>query len=72
MNQNMQDFYDADGVFSNDLYNTYRLNRLINAEDRIEYEIKFYLDKKNDEWVLRNPDTRTLEKINGLYNYDEN
>ena len=72
MSQNISDFYDEAGVFSNDLYNTYRVNQLINAEDKVDYEIKFYLDKKNDEWVLRNPDKVTLEKINGFYNYDEN
>ena len=70
MGSNLSEFYDADGVFSNDLFNTYRINKLSIVEDRIDYEIKFYLDKKNDEWILRNPDRITLEKINGFYNYD--
>ena len=72
MSQNISEFYDSDGVFSNDLFNTYRVNKLFNADDRIDYEIEFYLDKKEDEWVLKNPDKTTLEKINGLYNYDSN
>lgn len=71
MKSNLSEFSDNDGVFSNDLFNTYRVNRLIGAEDRIDYEIKFYLDKKDDEWVLRTPDKTVLEKINGLYNYDQ-
>ena len=71
MSTNINDFYDADGVFSNVLFNSYRINQLMGAEDKVDYEIKFYLDKKNDEWVLRNPDKETLEKINGLFNYDE-
>ena len=54
------------------MFNTYRVNKLFNADDRIDYEIEFYLDKKEDEWVLKNPDKTTLEKINGLYNYDSN
>ena len=72
MSQNISEFYDSEGVFSNDLFNTYRINRLQNAEDKIDYEIQFYLDKKNDAWVLKNPDKTTLEKINGLFNYDVN
>ena len=70
MSENMTEFYDGDGIFSNDLFNKYKINKMINAEDRIDYEIKFYLDKKNDEWILESPDRETLEKINGLYKYD--
>jgi len=71
LNTNLSEFYNNDGVFSNDLFNSYRVRKLNEAQDRIDYEIKFYLDKKNDEWVLNNPDRVTLEKINGFYNYDE-
>ena len=70
MGEHLNEFSDSDGVFSNDLYNTYRINQLLNAKDKVDYEIKFYLDRKNDEWVLRNPERETLEKINGLYKYD--
>lgn len=71
MNENSSEFYDTDGVFSNDMFNTYRINKLYDANETIDYEIKFYLDKKNNEWILRNPDKETLEKLNGFYNYSE-
>ena len=71
MGEHLNEFSDNDGVFSNDLFNTYRINQLLNAEDKVDYEIKFYLDKKNDEWILRNPERAVLEKINGLYNYEQ-
>ena len=70
MNENVTSFYDINNMFDNNLYNTYRLNRLSNESNRIDYEIQFYLDKKDSEWILRNPNREVLEKLNGLYKYD--
>ena len=36
----------------------------------MDYDITFKLVKKDKEWVLQTPDRVTLEKIHGLYNYE--
>ncbi len=72
MNDNTNEFSDVNGIFDNNLFNTYRLNKLNEIKDRIDYEIKFNLTKNNGEWVVQNPDKETLEKINGFYDYENN
>lgn len=69
MNENPNSFYDDNGLFSDDLFNNYKLNKMKDIKDTVEYEIEFYLSKKDGEWILENPDRVTLEKIHGLYNY---
>ena len=72
MNDNTNEFSDVNGIFDNNLFNTYRLNKLNETKERIDYEIKFNLNKNNGEWVVQNPDKDTLEKINGFYDYENN
>ena len=70
MNEHTNEFNDENGMFNNELYNTFRINKLLEENNKVDYEIVFNLDKKDTEWILRNPDRDTLEKINGLYKYD--
>ena len=72
MNQHLEEFHDENNLFDNELYNMYRLSELLKTNNSIDYEIKFDLEKKNNEWILKNPDRSTLEKINGFYNYSGN
>lgn len=65
-----EEFSDNSGMIDNNLFNTYRLNQLNNAKDTVDYEITFYLNRKDGEWILQNPDKTTIEKLNGFYNYD--
>lgn len=69
MNNNIDEFYKTDNTFDNDLYDEYRLNKMLETNDIVEYEITFNLSKKNGEWILETPDRVMLEKLNGLYNY---
>jgi len=69
MNETPVEFYNDSGVFDNDLFNTYRLNKMNEISDTVDYEIIFKLNKKDGEWILEEPDRDTLEKIHGLYNY---
>ena len=36
----------------------------------MKYSYKFKLNKKDNDWVLENPDRVVLEKLHGLYNYE--
>lgn len=70
MNNNSSEFMDDTGVYSENLFNKYRLNLMLNTNETVSYEIDFFLNKVNDEWILESPDKTTLEKIHGLYNYE--
>ena len=71
MNDNTNEFYDETGLFSNDLYNKYRLGEMLKTNDKVNYEMTFKLYKKENTWYLENPSEEMLEKLNGLYNYDK-
>lgn len=66
---NPAEFY-VDNVLNQDLYDEYRVKNMLSMTDTVDYEVNFYLTKKNGTWVLENPDNTTLEKIHGLYNYE--
>ena len=70
MNLNQNEFNNINNIFDNNLYNEYRLNKMLDTNDRVEYSIKFYLNKKDDEWSLIEPNRDVLEKIHGIYDYE--
>ena len=70
MNAHPEEFSDINGMIDNNLFNTFRLNKLNNVKDTVDYEISFYLSHKDGEWILQNPDKPTIEKLNGFYNYN--
>lgn len=51
-------------------YTKYRLDEMLKMDETVDYEIKFNLNKEDGEWVIQNPDRTTLEKIHGLYDYE--
>ena len=66
------EFEDESGLFNNDKFNNYRLKRMLDSNERVDYEVVFNLNKKNGEWILVEPGREDLEKIHGLYNYEKN
>ena len=70
MNNNSSEFMDETGSYNENLFNKYRLNEMLKTNNTVNYDIDFYLNKVNDEWVVEAPDRVSLEKIHGLYNYD--
>ena len=69
LNENMDEFYKTDNTFDNDLYDEYRLGKMLETKDTVSYEMTFNLYKKNDDWMIEEPDRIMLEKLNGLYDY---
>lgn len=65
-----EEFIDSDGLFDNDLFNKYRLDQMLKQNDTVSYELNIDLKKVNDEWVVIDLDRDSLEKIHGLYNYE--
>ena len=72
MLNNNSEFLDVNNVFDNDAYNKYRLNKMLDYKDTVDYDVKFYLSKKDDKWELDEPDRVVLEKIHGMYDYEKN
>ena len=71
MLNNVNEFYNASQEFDNDLYNTYRIEKMQKALDKIDYNIIFKVNKKEGVWILEEPNRDVIEKLNGLYNYDQ-
>ena len=65
-----QDEFTTDGIYDNDKYNQYKLDNMLKTNEKISYEVEFKLNKKDGNWVLENPDRVVLEKLHGLYNYE--
>ena len=70
-NEHTDEFTTSNGTTIDiDSYTKYRLEEMLKMSDTVDYEIKIHLNKENDEWVIQNPDRETLEKIHGLYDYE--
>ncbi len=69
-NNNLNEFMDETNVYDDNVFNRYRLNEMLKTDETVTYEVDFFLDQVNDEWVIESPDRIALEKIHGLYNYD--
>jgi len=69
LNNNMQEFY-TNNVLNQNAYDKYRIESMLETKETVDYEIDFYLTKENGTWIVQNPDSTTLEKIHGLYNYE--
>lgn len=68
---NTELFYEEDNIFKQDDAEEYRLSEMLKVEDTVDYLITFNLIKEDDSWVLKEPSKEILEKIHGIYNYDE-
>ena len=47
----------------------YKLEQMQKTDTRVEYTIDFKVIKKDGSWVLDSISTENLEKIHGIYNY---
>ena len=49
----------------------YKLETMKDTNDTISYNIVFTVTKSSGKWYVEQPDEETLEKIHGVYNYNE-
>ena len=61
----------TNGEYDKNKYLKYKLNKMKDTKDTIAYTITFKLKKENGKWQVEQPDEETLEKIHGIYNYEE-
>jgi hypothetical protein len=61
----------TNGTYDNDKFMKYKLDKMKSTEQTIDYNIKIYLTKVDEEWVVQEPNSATKEKIHGLYNSED-
>jgi len=66
-----QDEFLTDGVYDATKYIEYKLKQMNEMNDTISYNVVFKVKKNNNKWEVEQPDDETLEKIHGVYNYEE-
>lgn len=69
--QNNQDKFLTNGTYDATKYLSYKLEEMKNTKETISYTIVFKLNKVDGKWQVEQPDEETLEKIHGVYNYDD-
>lgn len=69
--QTNQDKFLTDGKYDANKYLDYKLDQMKNTNEVISYTVVFKLNKQDGKWQVEQPDEETLEKIHGIYNYEE-
>ena len=70
MSNNIGEFYDEDGVYDKTLYINYKLDKMKNATDTVDYTLNIKLEKRDGTWFVVQLSDTDLEKIHGVYNYE--
>ena len=70
-NSHIEEFNNDYGVYDKNLFINYKLNEMKKAKETINYEIEFKLEKENDKWKVVQLSNDDLEKIHGIYSYEE-
>lgn len=69
LKEHINEFY-SNGKYDNNLYLTYKLNKMKNSQDRIDYTIDFNVVLEDNLWKIKEISSNDLEKIHGIYNYE--
>lgn len=64
--------FEEEGKYDSSKFIMYKLKQMLETSERVEYTILIDLNKENDEWKIKAFDKKTLEKIHGTYNYENN
>lgn len=67
---NKEEFYDENDVYDKTIFLGYKLDKMQKTEERVQYTIDIFVTKSNSEWQVVQPSKTVLEKIHGIYNYD--
>ena len=72
LENNMNEFYDENNNYDVDKYINFKLDRMKNTNERVNYMITFTVTKENNKYVLSDLTSDDLKKIHGIYNYEIN
>ncbi len=63
------DKFKTDGVYDKSLFTDYKLGKLENVTNTVDYTIDFTLTKVDNKWEVNDLNNEQLEKIHGVYEY---
>lgn len=70
LNNNTNEFME-NGVYNSDLFMSYKLDKMRDVKDMVEYNITFDVSKDEDgNYKVINVSNDTTLKIHGIYNYE--
>ena len=70
--EHKDEFNNEDGEYDKNRFLDYKLDQMKMATDTIDYEIEFkVVNEGNNEWVVSQLSNESLEKLHGIYNYEE-
>lgn len=69
--EHQNEFNDENGVYDKVKYLTYKLNQMKDATETTTYEIKFKVVENDGDWDVSQLSNDDLEKLHGIYNYEE-
>ena len=64
-----EEFLDDEKKPDIKMFLDYKLEQMKKTDTRVEYTIDFKVIKKDGSWTLDSVSTENLEKIHGIYNY---
>ncbi len=70
--ENHRSEFEDNGTYNASKYMDYKLDKMQNTTDRINYDITFTVTKEDDDYVVMQPTENDLLKIHGIYNYELN
>lgn len=72
LNEHSDEFNDEEGNYDSSKFMDYKLEQMQDNNDTVEYTITFNLEKNDDgNWQILELSQEDLEKIHGIYNYDQ-
>jgi len=68
---NNTELFMEDGEYNRTKFMDYRLNLMSNVNDKVNYNIIVRVTKSKGRWEVSQLSNESLEKIHGIYNYEE-
>ena len=70
LENNMNEFTNEAGEYDVNKYIVYKLDKMKDMTDRIDYLVIFTVTKEDDKYIVEQPTENDLKKIHGIYNYE--
>ena len=67
---NSDEFKDSDGKYDSNKFITYKIDKMKETTERVQYTLDFYVVNTSDGWVVSSLSNSDIEKIHGIYDYE--
>ena len=71
LNNHPEEFLDDEGNYDKNKFMDYKLDQMEQVEKRVSYDLVMILEKDNGMYKLEPLTNEDLQKIHGIYNYEE-